>query len=275
MAKLSPVGAARSYFRKYPLAPRYRPEESLTLTAADGTRLCGARITGPAWAPATVVLVHGFVNWSRTPNVHAFAQMLAQRVDVVVPDLRGHGRSGGLCTLGRDEPLDVAAAVAACDPDKPVVTAGISLGGAAVLMHAGRFPGSVAGVVAISSPAFWGGIGTAGARQVERWIGTARGRLVLRTLLRTRLAGGCPEIPDASELAPRIAPAFTVIVADPHDWYFGPEHPDRLYRSAAEPKELWWYPGGGHGTDLLTADLAARLLATVEARVAAPPQPAE
>ncbi|MBW3614538.1 MAG: lysophospholipase [Actinobacteria bacterium] len=267
MAKLSPAGAVRSYLRKYPLAPRYRPEQSLSLTAADGTRLSGARIIGPPSAPATVVLVHGFVNWSRTPNVHAFAQLLGQRVDVVVPDLRGHGRSGGVCTMGRDEPLDVAAAVAACDPTKPVVTAGISLGGAAVLLHAGRFPGSVAGVVAISAPAFWGGLGTVGANQVERWISTTRGRFVLRTLLRTRLTGNCADIPDAADMAGRIAPAFTIVVADPHDWYFGPEHPERLYQWAKEPKELWWYPHGGHGTDLLTKELAARLLETVEARL--------
>lgn len=275
MAKLSPAGAVRSYLRKYPLAPRYRAEQSLSLVAADGTRLSGARIRGPAAAPATVVLVHGFVNWSRTPSIHAFAQLLARRVDVVVPDLRGHGRSAGVCTMGTDEPLDVAAAVAACDPAKPVVTVGISLGGAAVLLHAGRYRGSVAGVVAVSAPAFWGGLGTAGANQVERWIGTARGRFVLRSLLRTRLTGNCADIPDAADLAPRIAPAFTIVVADPHDWYFGPEHPERLYEWAREPKELWWYPGGGHGTDLLTAELAIRLLATVDQRVAAPPAPAD
>lgn len=119
------------------LLPRYRPEERLSVVTEDGVRLSGARLTGPEEAFATVVLVHGFSHSSRTPRIHAFARRLAQDVHVVVPDLRGHGRSGGVCTLGAEEPLDVAAAVAAAPRDQPVVTVGVSLGGAAALLHAG------------------------------------------------------------------------------------------------------------------------------------------
>ncbi len=268
MAKQSPLGAVTGYFRKYHLAPRYDRSSRVSLTAADGTRLSAAHLAGPADAPCTIVLVHGFVNWSRTPAIHAFAHVLADSVHVIVPDLRGHGRSGGTCTLGRDEPLDVAAAVAAADPTKPVVTLGVSLGGASVLLHAGGYPGSVAGVVAVSAPAYWGGLGTDGANRIERWIGTPTGRRVLRLLLRTRLTDDCADLPEASDLAGRIAPAFTILVADPEDWYFGPEHPEKLYDWAADPKDLWWYPGGGHGTDLLTTAFAARLLAAIDVRLA-------
>jgi pimeloyl-ACP methyl ester carboxylesterase len=273
VAQLSRGGAVAGWFRKYPLAPRYGRAQRLALEASDGTRLAGHRLAGPPDAAATVVLVHGFVNSSRTPAVHAFAHLLADEVDVIVPDLRGHGRSAGVCTFGRDEPLDVAAAVAVVDPAKPVVTVGVSLGGAAVLLHAGRHPGAVAGVVAISAPVSWGGVGTPGAQRIERWVGTPRGRLVLRTLLNTRLAppaegagGGAP--PDAAAVAAGIAPAFTIVVADPDDWYFGPEHPEAIHRWAQDPKELWWYPGGGHGTDLLTTAFAARLLAAIDRHLA-------
>ncbi len=271
MAKLSRAGAVAGYFRKYHLAPRYGRAQRVALTAADGTRLAAHRLAGPPDAWCTVVLVHGFVNWSRTPAIHAFATTLADEVDVIVPDLRGHGRSAGTCTLGRNEPLDVAAAVSAADPSKPVVTVGVSLGGAAVLLHGGRYPGSVAGVVAVSAPATWGGLGTDGANRIERWISTRAGRLVLRALLRTRLTDDCSDLPDASDVAGAIAPAFLILVADPDDWYFGAEHPERIYEWAKEPKDLWWYPEGGHGTDLLTTAFAARLLAAVEQRLAAAP----
>lgn len=271
MAKQSPAGAVRSYLRKYAVAPRYRSEHRIALAAADGTRLAAWMLPGPPTAPCTVVLVHGFVNWSRTPAIHAFAHVLADAVDVIVPDLRGHGRSGGTCTLGRDEPLDVAAAIAAADPSKPVVTVGISLGGAAVLLHAARHPRSVAGVVAVSAPATWGGLGTDGAKRIERWVSTPTGRLTLRLLLRTRLTDDCSYLPNAVDLAARIAPAFTIIVADPDDWYFGAEHPERLYEWASEPKDLWWVPGGGHGTDLLTTAFAGRLLEAIGVYLAAPP----
>ncbi len=268
VAKLSPGGAVVGYLRKYVVAPRYRQGQRLALTAADGTALTAYRLPGPSDAPCTVVLVHGFVNWSRTPAIHSFAELLADDVEVIVPDLRGHGRSGGECTFGHHEPLDVAAAVAAADPGRPVVTVGISLGGAAVLLHAGSSPGAVAGVVAISAPIGWGDLGTAGARLVERWVATRTSRFVLRALLRTRLKAGPSDVPDPAGVVASIAPAFTIVVADPDDWYFGPEHAERLHEWARSPKELWWYAGAGHGTDLLTTAFAARLLTAIEGHLA-------
>ena len=67
MAKQSPLGAVKSYLAKYHFAPKYRREHRLSLTAADGTSITAWRVPGPSDAPCTVVLVHGFVNWSRTP----------------------------------------------------------------------------------------------------------------------------------------------------------------------------------------------------------------
>jgi pimeloyl-ACP methyl ester carboxylesterase len=254
-----------NYLRRYVFAPRYRPDERLSLVSTDGTRLSGARLEGPQSAPATVVLVHGFVNSSRTPAIHELARRLAREVHVLVPDLRGHGASGGRCTMGVDEPGDVATVVAAATPGLPVVTVGTSLGGAAVLLHAGRYPG-VAGTVAISAPAWWGSFDREGSNRVRRFTSSGTGRMVLGLLLRTRVASSCAGVPDASEVVASISPAFTVVVHDPDDRYFGPEHADRLYEWAREPKDLWWYPGAGHGTDLLTPELAERLLGEIRAR---------
>ncbi len=244
--------ALNGYLRKYPFAPRYRTGRAL-----------------PAWA--TVVLVHGFVNSSRTPRVHAFAHLLANEVNVLVPDLRGHGRSGGASTLGVDEPLDVAAAVDAARlawPDVPVVTVGTSLGGAAVLLHAGTIGrGHVAGVIAVSAPGWWGKFDSEGTRRMRRWVTGRAGRMVLATFLRTRISDDHDPVPDASASVSGIAPAFTLVVHDPDDWYFNAEHARRLHEWAHPPKALWWYPRRGHGTDLLTPAFAARLLAELRLRL--------
>ena len=61
--------AVAGYFRKYPLAPRYRRDELVSVTTVDGLRISAARLEGPADAPFTVVLVHGFLNSSRSPRV--------------------------------------------------------------------------------------------------------------------------------------------------------------------------------------------------------------
>lgn len=260
--------AVENYLRKYVLVPRYRPEQALALVTADGVRLSGARLEGPADAFATLVLVHGFSHTSRTPGVYHFAHHLSRAAHVVVPELRGHGRSGGRCSLGAEEPLDVDAAVrfaAAARPDLPVVTVGISLGGAAVFLHAGTH-GGVAAVVGISSPAWWGAWDTPATRRIERYATTRVGRRFVSLCMRTRLADRCAGVPDAREVVAAIAPALTLVVHDPQDHYFGREHPEAVYSWAQEPKALWWEERAGHGTDLLTPDLADRLVRELKAR---------
>jgi len=263
------ANAAVGYVRKHAFIPRYGPEEQLRVVTDDGVTLAGARLSGPPDAFGTVVLVHGFSHSSRTPRMHTFARRLARRMHVIVPDLRGHGASSGLSSMGPEEPLDVKAAVEAADPALPVVTVGISLGGAAVLLHAGTY-GGVAGVVPISAPAWWGAWDTPATKRIQRYAMTPAGRRFLAVFLRTRIAAICKGVPDSRELVAAISPAFTLVVADPGDHYFAEEHPQTLYRWANEPKDLWLLPGTGHGTDLLTAAFTDRLVDELGRRLGHP-----
>jgi hypothetical protein len=130
----------------------------------------------------------------------------------------------------------------------------------------------VAGVVAVSSPAWWGAWDTAPTKRIYRYATTRAGRAVMATVLRTRIASHCDGVPDARDIAAGIAPAFTLVVHDPQDHYFSRDHPEAVYAWAREPKALWWEPGMGHGTDLLTPSFASRLVAEVRARVVATPE---
>lgn len=264
--------ALTSYARRFVFVPRYRRGERLSLLTTDGVGLSADLIPGPPDAPATVVLVHGFALSSRTPRIHAFAHHLARHVNVLVPDLRGHGRSGGRCTLGHLEPLDVAAAVEAAPEGVPVVTMGISLGGAAVLLHGGTI-GGVAGVVAISAPAWSNSWDTPATERIRRHVSTRRGRAFLTSVLQTRVAADWQGVPDSRDIAAAIAPAFTIVVHDPDDHYFGEEHPRAVYDWLRPPKDLWLIPGSGHGTDLLTSALADRLVARIKSRLPRPQRP--
>ena len=87
-------------------------------------------------------------------------------------------------------------------------------------------------------------------------------RQVAARFLRTRV-GVLPPVDDMADVVAAIAPAFTIVVHDPDEEYFGEEHARAIYEAAHEPKELWLLPGAGHGGDMLTADLAGRLLAAV------------
>lgn len=270
MAKQSKRGALARYLRSYHFAPRYRREHQRWVTTSDGVRLSVQVIDGPADAVATVVITHGFIHWSRTPPIHGFASRLAERFDVVVPDLRGHGRSGGRNTMGRVEVDDLETVIVACATrDRPVVTLGISLGGGISLMHASRYD-SVAGVVAVSPPAYWGGLPTEGAARIERWIAGDARRRVLSTLLRTRIDPADHEPPSAAAIAAAIpADCFVLLASDPDDWYFAPDHAQSIHDALAPgvDRELWWLPRAGHGSDLLTPAFADRVIAAITARV--------
>jgi pimeloyl-ACP methyl ester carboxylesterase len=131
---------------------------TLQLRAADGVAIDARawRANGPA--RATVVLVHGFSASKDDPNVEAVARALVDDgLAVVAVDCRGHGSSGGECTLGDLERHDVGAGVEfAAQSGGPVVLVGASMGAIASLRYAaGADDGVIAGVVAVSSPADW------------------------------------------------------------------------------------------------------------------------
>jgi pimeloyl-ACP methyl ester carboxylesterase len=138
-----------------------RDVRPLVLRTADGLDL-----VADAWlmrdpAASAVVLVHGFGGHRHDATVVAMAHKLRADGHVVITyDMRGHGESEGLCTLGDLERLDVAAAVVAARDLAPrVVLVGASLGAIAVLRYAVGVPEGhdrdLAGVVTVSAPAQW------------------------------------------------------------------------------------------------------------------------
>ena len=81
-----------------------------TLVTEDGVPIDAAHLPGDRGL--AIVLAHGFtLNWQR-PAIWRIARRMSRYGGVVVFDFRGHGRSGGLSTLGDREIEDVAVAVA-------------------------------------------------------------------------------------------------------------------------------------------------------------------
>jgi pimeloyl-ACP methyl ester carboxylesterase len=128
----------------------------LLLTTDDGVTLTAHHHPAAGRGRAAVVLVHGFTASKDHPEVVAVAEALAAAGHHVISyDARGHHRSGGLCTLGDAEWLDVQAAIgAARGIHDRIITVGASMGGIAVLRHGVTDP-EVAGVVTVSAPAEW------------------------------------------------------------------------------------------------------------------------
>ena len=133
-------------------------------TPIDGARLLtsdGVDLATRSWSfegepRAIVVLVHGLSSTKDHPHVVGLAERIRDRsLDVLSYDARGHGESGGLCTLGDLERHDVAAAVAhARGSHARVALVGASMGAVATMAYAAT-DRELAGVVVVSSPADW------------------------------------------------------------------------------------------------------------------------
>jgi uncharacterized protein len=132
------------------------PVEGSRLMTSDGVELATRSWSCDGEPRAIVILVHGLSSTKDHPHVVGLAERLrARSLDVLSYDARGHGESGGLCTLGDSERNDVAAAVAfARSRHSRVALVGASMGAVAAMAYAASDP-DLAGVVVVSSPADW------------------------------------------------------------------------------------------------------------------------
>jgi pimeloyl-ACP methyl ester carboxylesterase len=233
------------------------------LTTSDGVQLsalhwdCGIRDVG-------CVVAHGFTGSAAKPRVRAICSALQKRgFGVLAPDLRGHGRSGGRCTAGADEPLDIAAAVdwLRAQGYERVAVLGWSMGGSAVLRYAG-LGGAADAVVSVSSPGTWFERGTRPMRIVHWVCQTRSGRLVVRLGRHTRISNvawdlsALPEAP--AEIAGAIAPTPLLIVHGDADHYFPVAHLEALADAAPEA-QIWLEQGMGHAETATSPELLARI----------------
>lgn len=222
----------------------------------DGVSLTGVRV---GKGPISLVFVHGFFGSTRKPRLAAFVRNVAPWFTVYAYDGRGHGESGGECTFGDREFLDVDAvcSLAREEGDDRVATLGISMGAIAVLRHA-AFRDGVSCVVSISSPARWEGHRTPAVRRTKLVTATGAGRLVARALgVRISPTWNGPE--DPIELVDRIAPTPLIVVHGRDDHFFDVEQAWELYRRAGEPKRLMLAGKFGHAEDGLTPEFSRRV----------------
>jgi alpha-beta hydrolase superfamily lysophospholipase len=223
----------------------------MTLVTSDGVDLAGRSWLLADGARAIVVLVHGFSASKDDRSVVALAQQLLERgLDVVSYDGRGHGASGGTCTLGDLEHLDVAAAVAWARQRSPrVVLVGASMGGVAVLRHAAGAAGAgVAGVVAVSSPAEWRMPLRVRALLTGGLTRTTPGRWVSARRLGVRVhpVWTSPEPP--RQLAARVTSPLAIVHGH-RDRLIPPRAALDLYAGGGGSRRLLLVPGMGHAFD--------------------------
>ena len=174
---------------------------TVTLVTQDGVPIDAVHLPPPAPRPGpavrpgpdneaprdlAIVIAHGFtMTWQR-PMVWKLVQGFNRTAGVVTFDFRGHGRSGGLSTLGDKEihDLDVAVRYARELGYRRVALVGFSMGASVALRQAALLGGADA-VVSVSGPGRWYYRGTVAMRRVhlaaEKRLGRAFAKRVLNT----------------------------------------------------------------------------------------------
>lgn len=245
---------------------QFRPSEDgvrRRLLADDGTVLSAEHIRPRnGGRDLAIVVAHGFMASSRHPRTRRIAGWLRHHGGVVLLDLRGHGRSRGVSTLGWQEARDVEAAVrwARTLGYARVATVGFSLGAAVVLRH-GALYGGVDAVVAVSGPGQWYYRGTTRMWLIHRLILAPAGRGLIRLARRTRVSreNWTDPLPiDPAAAAALIAAPLLVVHGDRDD-LFPVDHARRVSDAAGERATLWVVPQFGHAEAAIGAGLTHRI----------------
>lgn len=234
------------------------------LFADDGTVLAAAHV--PALRPAdrrlAVVVAHGFMAHSQHPRSRRIASWLRRYGGLVLLDLRGHGASGGVSTLGWQEARDVEAAVGLARTlgYRRVATLGFSLGAAVVLRHAALY-GDVDAVVAVSGPGQWYYRGTPRMRLLHQLVERRAGRGLIRLARRTRVTHEPWTAPlpiDPAAAAAEVQAPLLVVHGDRDD-LFPVQHAERVSAAAGDRATLWVVPRFGHAEASVDAGLIGRI----------------
>ena len=236
--------------------PRYRlnltpgdlhlPYEPLTVTAEDGAQLVGWLVI-PSTPRGIVLVQHGY-GTCRADPLALTALVYRGGYAAASIDFRGHGESGGFCTFGRGERLDIKAVLDALAADArvnrlPVAYLGISMGAAVGILAAAEDP-RIQAVISDSSYARLAPMVARYQWMTYRlptvpfgWISTGCLSLELRTPL-SRL--------DPIRAIGRIAPRPVLIIHGEQDASIPVEQAHALYAAAGEPRALWVVRGAGH-----------------------------
>lgn len=217
------------------------------------------------------LLVHGYggdaAGWKPIAE-----RLVAQGYGVVIPEMRGHGRSRvGTVTFGPGESREVAAAakwVRAQSTEARLVGVGLSLGGAAVLLAAGQEPGLIDGVVVEGT---FARLNEVTARQLGRVLPGGSVILWPMSRLAAMMAGVNPSAiePAASARSQRDRPMLVIHAAE--DRLAPRLDAERIAQAAGA--EIWTVPTARHAQASVVApeEYVARLVQVMGRTAKAPP----
>ena len=174
------------------------------------------------------------------------AESLKEHFDVISFDFRGHGKSSGLFGWTSREQRDLEAILKYTKEQKyeRIGVLGFSLGAAVALIEASKNR-DIHSVVAVSAPYdFW-------KINYHFWEPDMLEDLKLNFGFKGVGKGVRPGNPFAAKIKPldivaKVSPTPVLFIHGSNDWLIKPEHSEKLFQQAKEPKRLNIISGAGH-----------------------------
>ena len=265
-----PAPAWRRLLDLWGFVPGYaEPHERVHFAARDGVRIAAVYLPGPAAAAPALVIAPGFGAFAAKPRYAYLAERLSATHAVLVLDPRGHGQSGGACTFGDREALDVRAGAAwlRCRGHAWIAAVGMSMGATAAIRAAGSGGmGVFDALVTVSAAAVWVPDESPATRLLTRLASRPLSRGAARLLMRTRIAARfADDLPTPLEVITKVPGVPLLVVHGADDHFFGQHHAHRLAGASIGETALWLEPSFGHAEDGITGAFAERLAAALTA----------
>lgn len=226
-------------------------QELLEIQSDDSLKLSAIFLPHPTGSDKTVILVHGYSSWNSSMGGFAHYYMESLGYNVLMPDLRGHGKSeGNYIGFGWHDRKDVQqwidVILAKLGQDQKIVLHGVSMGGATVLMTSGEMlPSNVKCIV--SDCAYNSVTGILGY-QMKRMFHLPKFPLIQVTSLITSLRAGYSfsEVSAVKQVQKTTLPIL--FIHGSADRFVPTEMIHELYAAAKGPKQLLVIEGASHGT---------------------------
>lgn len=237
----------RQWMKKHPL------REDVYIRGDDGMQLHGNYIPASSGGTAEhrfVICVHGYANAADSMGLYASVYHDRYGMNVLLPDLRGHGRSDGdYVGMGYDDSRDILRWidwVLEKDPAAQIILHGISMGASTVLMTTGfHLPRQVA--AAISDSAYTSAMDTFSFayKSLDEALIPAPVMLeVVRGIALVRTGYDIAKAAPVRAVAKSETP--TLFIHGQADDLVPPRMMPALYKAASCPKAFLWIPEAGH-----------------------------
>ncbi|MBI4671675.1 MAG: alpha/beta fold hydrolase [Chloroflexi bacterium] len=237
-----------------------KPHTPFTVVTRDGVQVRGVHLNDDH--ATLLIYCHGFLSGKNYLHIQRWAELLADDMDVITFDFRGHGESGGATTLGENEllDLDAVAQYAQRFGYQRIIVMGSSMGGAVAIRYAADST-RVDGVITLG--AFAHGRFSIWALSGLGLLQIPLSRAVIRHAYATRIERARPPYAPR-DFVSQISPRPLLILHGEYDNLIPLSHARALYANAQEPKQLYVIPRGAHDLENLNGQTKQHVLKWME-----------